>query len=84
VGREGRTAGRRSWADRRDSGEGFRLRGGDLRRAKAWTIFNRGRGTLGINTGELDRAKSAHHRAITANRRGRAPAMPKLVEHRAQ
>jgi hypothetical protein len=55
--REGRTAGRRSLADRRNSGEAFRPRGGGLRRAKAWTSLSRGRGTLGINTGELDQAK---------------------------
>jgi hypothetical protein len=43
-----------------------------------------GRGTLGTNAGELDRAKSAGHRASTANCRGRAPAMPKLAKHRAR
>jgi hypothetical protein len=49
--REGRTAGRRPRADQRNSGEGFRPQGGELRRAKAWDSFSRGRGTLGTNTG---------------------------------
>jgi hypothetical protein len=75
---------RRSREDRRNSGEPFRPRGGDLRRAKAWTGFSRGRCTLGINTGELDWAKSVGHRASEADRRGRAPAKAKLDEHRAQ
>jgi hypothetical protein len=75
---------RRSREGRRNSGERFRLRGGDLRRAKAWAGFSKGRCTLGTNTGELDRAKSTGHRASTANRRGRAPAKAKLDEHRAQ
>jgi hypothetical protein len=35
-GKEGRTAGRRPRADRRNSDEAFRPQGGDLRRAKAW------------------------------------------------
>jgi hypothetical protein len=68
AGKEGRTAGRRSQADRRSSGETFRPRGGGLRRAKAWASFSRG--TLGTNTGELDRAKSVGHRASTADHRG--------------
>jgi hypothetical protein len=84
VGREGRTVGKRSWADRRNSGEAFRPRGGALRRAKAWASFNRGRGTLGTNAGELDQAKSAGHRASMAECRGRALAMPKLAKHRAR
>jgi hypothetical protein len=83
-GGDGRTAGRRSRVDRRNSGEGFRPRGGDLRRAKAWESFSRGRGDTGTYTGELDRAKLAGHRASTADRRGRAPEMPKLAEHRAE
>jgi hypothetical protein len=83
-GREGRTAGRRSRTDRRNSGEAFRSRGGGLRRAKAWASFSRGQGTLGTYSGELDRAKLADHRASTADRRDRAPAMPKLAKHRAK
>jgi hypothetical protein len=82
--REGRTAVRGSRAGRRNSGERFQPRGGDLRRAKAWAGFSRGRCTLGTNIGELDRAKSAGHRVSTADRRGRAPAKAKLDEHRAQ
>jgi hypothetical protein len=58
TGRERRTAVRRSRVGRRNSGEPFRPRGGDLRRAKAWTSFIRGRGDTGSYSGELDRAKS--------------------------
>jgi hypothetical protein len=57
---------------------------GDLRRAKAWASFSRGRGDTGTYSVELDQAKSADHRASTTNRRGRAPAKVKLTEHRAQ
>jgi hypothetical protein len=35
TGREGRTAGKRSRADQKNSGEAFRPWGGGLRRAKA-------------------------------------------------
>jgi hypothetical protein len=83
-GREGRTAERRSRAGRGNSGEEYRPRGGGLRHAKALASFSRGRGTLGTNAGEPDRAKSTGHRASTAVRRGRAPMKPKLVEHRVQ
>jgi hypothetical protein len=38
-------------AGRGNSGEGFRPRGGGLRRAKAWTNFSRARGTLGVDAG---------------------------------
>jgi hypothetical protein len=72
---------RAGWSN---SGERFRPRGGDLRRAKAWAGFSRGRCTLGTNIGELDRTKSAGHHASTADRRGRAPVKAKLDEHRAQ
>jgi hypothetical protein len=82
TGREGRTAVRKPRAGRSNSGEPFRPRGGDLRRAKAWASFSRGRGNTGTYSGELDRAKSASHRASTADRRGRAPAKAKLDEHR--
>jgi hypothetical protein len=75
---------RRSRADRRNSGEPFRPWGGDLRRAKALANFSRGRGDTGTYSDELDRAKSAGHRASTADRRGRAPAKVKLTKHRAQ
>jgi hypothetical protein len=71
-------------AGQSNSGERFRPRGGDLRRAKALANFSRGKGTIGTNAGELDRAKSAGHRVSTADRRGRAPAKAKLDEHRAQ
>jgi hypothetical protein len=57
----GRTAGRRSRADRRNSGEAFRPQGGGLRRAKAWESLGRGRGTLGTNVEELDRANLVGH-----------------------
>jgi hypothetical protein len=55
-----------------------------LRRAKAWESFSRGRGDTRTYTGELDRAKLAGHRASTADRHGRVPAIPKLAEHRAK
>ena len=84
TGRKGRTTVRGSRAGRSNSDERFRPRGGDLRRAKAWAGFSRGRCTLGTNTGELDWAKSVGHRASTADRRGRALAKAKLDEHRAQ
>jgi hypothetical protein len=74
---------RRSRADRRNSGEPFRPRGGDLRHAKAWASFSRGRGDTGTYSGELDQAKSVGHRVSTVNRRGRAPAKAKLSEHTA-
>jgi hypothetical protein len=70
-----------------DSGHGagtYRSRGGDLRHAKVLANFSRGRDDRGNYSGELDRAKSADHRASTADRRGRAPAKAKLDEHRAQ
>jgi hypothetical protein len=82
--REGRTVGRRPRADRRNSGEGFRPRGGGLRRAKAWDSFSRGRGTLGTNVGALDRANLAGHHAGAADRHSRTPVKPKLADHRAQ
>jgi hypothetical protein len=84
MGREGRTALRRSRAGRSNSGEPFRPRGGDLRCAKASASFSRGRGDTGTYSGELDRAKSTGHRMSMADRRGRAPAKAKLAEHRAQ
>jgi hypothetical protein len=39
---------------------------------------------MGTYSGELDRAKPAGHRVSTVDRRGRALANVKLVEHRAQ
>ena len=75
---------RKPRAGRRNSGEPFRPRGGDLRRAKALANFSRGRDDTGTYSGELDRAKSADHPASTADRRGRAPTKVKLTEHRAQ
>jgi hypothetical protein len=84
MGKEGRTAVRESRAGRRNSGEPIRPRGGDLRRTKAWASFSRGRADTGTYSGELDRAKSAGHRASTLDRHGRASAKAKLAEHRAQ
>jgi hypothetical protein len=80
----GRTKVRKCRAGRSNFGEPFRPRGGDLRRAKAWASFSRGRGDTGTYSGELDRAKSVGHRASTMDRRGRAPTKAKLAEHRAQ
>jgi hypothetical protein len=75
---------RKPRASRSNSGEPFRPRGGELRRAKALANFSRGRGDTGTYSGELNQAKSAGHHASTAVRRGRAPAKVKLAEHRAQ
>ena len=75
---------RKPRAGRSNSCEPFRPRGGDLRSTKALANFSRGRGDTGTYSGELDRAKSAGHRASTADRYGRAPVMPKLAEHRAE
>jgi hypothetical protein len=75
---------RRPRAGRSNSGERFQPWGGDLKRAKAWAGFSRGRGDTGNYSGELDWAESAGHRASTADRRGRAPTKAKLDEHRAQ
>jgi hypothetical protein len=75
---------RRSRVGQSNSGERFRPRGGDLRHAKAWAGFSRGRGDTGNYSGELDWAKSASHRASTADRRGRASAKAKLDEHMTQ
>jgi hypothetical protein len=71
-------------AGRSNSGERFRPWGGDLRRAKALANFSRGRGTLGTNAGELDRAKSAGHHASAADHRGQTLAKAKLDEHMTQ
>jgi hypothetical protein len=57
-------------AGRSNSGEPFRPQEGDLRRAKAWAGFSRGRCTLGTNTWELDRAKSVGHRASAGRNKG--------------
>jgi hypothetical protein len=84
TGREGRTAVRGSRAGQRNSGEQFRPRGGDLRRAKALANFSRGRGDTGNYSGELDRAESVGHHASTADRHGRVQTKVKLDEHRAQ
>jgi hypothetical protein len=75
---------RRLRAGRRNSGERFRPRGGDLSHAKALANFSRGRGDTRNYSDELDRAKSDGHRASTVDRRGRAPVKAKLDEHRAQ
>jgi hypothetical protein len=83
MGREGRTAAGRPRAGRSNFGEPFRPQGGELRCAKAWAGFSRGRCTFGTNTGLLYRAKPAGHRVSTADRRGQALAKAKLDEHRA-
>jgi hypothetical protein len=75
---------RKPRAGRSNSGEPFRPRGGDLRRAKALANFSRDRGDTGTYSGELGRAKSAGHHVSTADRRGQAPAKVKFAEHRAQ
>jgi hypothetical protein len=75
---------RESRAGRRNSGERFRRRGGDLRRAKALANFSIGKGDTGTYSSELDRAKLAGHHASMADRRGRAPAKAKLDKHMAQ
>jgi hypothetical protein len=84
TGREGRAAVRWPQAGQRNSGEPFRPRGRDLRHSKSCASFSRDRGDTKTYSGELDRAKSASHRASTADRHGRAPAKVKLAEHRAQ
>jgi hypothetical protein len=71
-------------AGQKNSGEPFRPWGRDLRRAKAWASFSRDRGDTETYSGELNRAKSADHRASKADRCDRAPAKVKLAEHRAQ
>jgi hypothetical protein len=75
---------RRSRAGRRNSGERFRPRGGDLRSAKSLANFSRGRGDTGNYSGELNWAESAGHRASTTDRRGQALAKVKLDKHMAQ
>jgi hypothetical protein len=75
---------RKPRAGQSNSGEPFQPRGGDLRRAKAWASFSRGRGDTGTYSEELDRAKSTDHRASTTDRCGRASTKAKLAEHRAQ
>jgi hypothetical protein len=75
---------RKPRAGRSNSGEPFWPRGGDLGRAKALANFSRGRGDIGTYSSELDQAKSASHRASTADCCDRAPARVKLAEHRAQ
>jgi hypothetical protein len=79
TGREGATAVRKPRAGQSNSGEPFRPRGGDLRRAKALTNLSRGRGDKGTYSGELDRAKSVGHRASAVDRHDRAPAKAKLT-----
>jgi hypothetical protein len=83
-GQRGGMAGKRPRANWRNCGEGFRPRGGGLRRAMAWDSFSRGRGTLGTNAGALDRANLVGHRAGTADHHGRTPAKPKLADNKAK
>jgi hypothetical protein len=75
---------RKSRAGRRNSGEWFRPRGGDIWRAKALASFHRDKGDTETYSGELNRAKSAGHHASTVDRRGRTPARVKLAEHMTQ
>jgi hypothetical protein len=75
---------RRSQASRRNYGEKSRPLEGAIGRGRARASFNRGRDISGTNSGELNRAQLAGHRASTADRRGRAPAKAKLAKHRAQ
>jgi hypothetical protein len=81
-GQRGGMVGKRPRADRRNSGEGFRPRGGGLRHAKAWDSFNIGRGTLGTNAGALGRSNFASHRAGAADHHDRTPVKPKLADNR--
>jgi hypothetical protein len=71
-------------AGRGNSGEGFRPRGGGLRRAKAWTNFSRARGTPRAVAGALDRANLAGHRAGAADRHDQPPTKSKLANSEAQ
>jgi hypothetical protein len=61
-------------AGRGNSGEGFRLRGGGLRRAKAWTNFSRARVTPRAGAGALDWANLVGHCAGAADHHGQPPA----------
>jgi hypothetical protein len=61
---------RESRAGQSNSGEPFQPQGGDLRGDKALANFSRGRGDTGTYFGEIDRAKSAGHRASTADHHG--------------
>jgi hypothetical protein len=74
--REGRTAEERLRAGRGNSGEESRPRRGGSGRARAWTNFDRVRGTSGTDAGAPDQANSTGHRAGVADRRGRTPAKP--------
>jgi hypothetical protein len=56
---------RKPRAGRSNSGEPFQPWRGVLRRAKAVANFSRGRGDTKTYSGELDRDKSAGHRAST-------------------
>jgi hypothetical protein len=69
-------AGEKLRVGRGNSSEESRLGRQDLGRAKAWTNYNRVRGTSGTNAGAPDRANSASHRVGTANCHGRTPAKP--------
>jgi hypothetical protein len=65
------------------SGKEFRSRGGGLRHARAWTSFNRARGTPGTDAGALDQTNSASHRACAADHHDRTPAKLKLADDKA-
>jgi hypothetical protein len=69
--REGGMAGKKPRAGRRNSCEGFRLRGEGLRHAKAWDSFSRARGNSRTDAGALGRTKLVGHREGTADRHGR-------------
>jgi hypothetical protein len=83
-GQRGGMAKKRPRAGRRNSGEGFWPRGGGLRCAKAWDSFNRGRGTLGTNTGALGQANLAGHHAGAADHHDRTSAKPRLADNKAK
>jgi hypothetical protein len=63
--------GRRPQVGRRNSGEGFQLRGEGLRHAKAWDSFNRARGNSRTDTGALGRTKLAGYRKDAVDRHDR-------------
>jgi hypothetical protein len=81
--REGRTVEERLQAGQGNSGEGFRPRGGGLRRARAWDSFSRARGSPRIDAGALDRANLAGHRAGAVDHHSQTPVKPKLAGDKA-
>jgi hypothetical protein len=76
--REGRTAGKRLWAGRNNSGEEFRPLGEEIDRDRARSRFNGG--GVWANAGALDGVGLAGHRAGAASKRCRTPAKPKWLK----